>query len=302
MDRLDALKIFVATARTRSFSQGAAQIGISNRLASKYIAQLEDQLGLRLLQRTTRTVGLTPEGEALLDRAPELIDGIEGLLSDLSHTSHDLSGKVRIAAPVTLGELYLAPMLARFSAAHPKLSIDLRLSDRFIDLAAEGVDLAFRIGELDQNTLKARKLGDISAIAVASPDFITDHDAPQIPADLPFFDCIIDTNRKNPRRWAFTKFGRTHMAEVKGRFAVNSARAAAELAIAGCGICYAPRFAVAADVQAGRLQPVMDGFVGMAAPLNAVYLEGRSLPKRIRAIIDFAAADMKRAEVLQGVF
>ncbi|GLO80031.1 hypothetical protein MACH23_34520 [Sulfitobacter pontiacus] len=146
MDIVDELKAFVATARTGSFTAGAEQLGVSNRLTSKYVAELEARLGARLLQRTTRKVGLTPAGEDLLARAPAVLDELDALLGAVSEGSRGLSGIIRVSAPVTFGEVYVAGMLARFAEAHPDLTFDLRLDDRYVDLAADGIDLAFRMG------------------------------------------------------------------------------------------------------------------------------------------------------------
>lgn len=169
MDLVDKLKAFVATAQTGSFTAAANQLGVSNRLTSKYVADLEAQLGVRLFQRTTRKVGLTPTGEDLLARAPALLDDLDGLLADVSEGSRGFVGMIRIAAPVTFGETYVAGMLGRFTQHYPELTIDLRLNDRQADLAAEGIDVAFRIGQSDMLSLKARKTWRISLHACGQP-------------------------------------------------------------------------------------------------------------------------------------
>ncbi|MGR3404151.1 LysR family transcriptional regulator, partial [Roseovarius indicus] len=220
MDTLDQLRAFVATAKTGSFTAAADQLGVSNRLTSKYVAELEHRLGVRLLQRTTRKVGLTPAGEDLLARAPFLLDELDDLLGDISEGSRGFTGVIRVSAPVTFGEIYVGRMLARFAARNPGLTIDIRLSDGFVDLAGDGIDLAFRIGRSDMLSLKARKLGEIRSIAVASPDYLAEHGAPADPSDLARHDCILDTNRRTPRRWTFYRQGEEIGAEVKGRFQV----------------------------------------------------------------------------------
>lgn len=159
MDLVDGLKAFVATAQTGSFTEAAQRLGVSNRITSKYVAQLEERIGAQLLQRTTRKVGLTPTGQALLARAPTLLDELDDLLGAISEESKGLTGVLRVSAPLTFGEIYITGLLSRFSALHPQLSIDLRLSDSYVDLATEGIDLAFRIGLPDTATLKVRKLG-----------------------------------------------------------------------------------------------------------------------------------------------
>ncbi|MER0236944.1 LysR family transcriptional regulator [Fulvimarina sp. MAC8] len=298
MDLVDELKAFVTTAKTGSFTAAADQIGVSNRLTSKYVAELERRLGVRLLQRTTRKVGLTPAGEDLLARAPALLDDLDELLAEVSEGSRGFTGLIRISAPVTFGEVYVGDMLARFADVNPGLMFDLRLHDGFVDLASDGIDVAFRVGQADMLSLKARKLGEMRSIAVASPAYVAEHGAPTMPEDLKDHACILDTNRRMPRRWVFLKEGEERAVEVRGRFHVNSARAAAKLAAAGLGIAYAPRFAVRDGLESGRLVPLMDAFESPAAQVSAVYLEGRLLSRKIRALIDFAVEDIRQAGVL----
>ncbi len=298
MDLLDQIRAFVATAQTGSFTAAAEQLGISNRLTSKYVGALEARLGVRLFQRTTRKVGLTPAGEDLLARAPALLDELDDMLAGVAEGSRRFTGVIRISAPVTFGEIYIGAMLGRFAQQNPGLTFDLRLSDGFVDLASEGIDLAFRMGRSEMLSVKARKLGEFRSIVVASPGYIAAHGAPDTPEELQDHSCIVDTNRRNPRRWVFYRGGAEHPANVQGRFHVNSARAAVELAAAGLGIAYAPRFAICDALRAGRLVPVMGNFKGETAPISAAYLEGRVLPRKIRALIDFALEDIRAADVL----
>ncbi len=298
MDIVDELRAFVATAQTGSFTAAADQLGISNRLTSKYVAGLETRLGARLFQRTTRRVGLTPAGEDLLARAPALLDDLDDVLAEVAEGSRGFSGIIRISAPVTFGEIYVGAMLGRFAEKNPGLTFDLRLNDRYADLASEGIDLAFRMGRSEMLSIKARKLGEFRSLLVASPAYLAAHGAPRTPEDLSAHSCIVDTNRRTPRRWTFHEGETEHVANVQGRFHLNSARAAAELAAAGLGIAYAPRFAICDMLETGRLVPVMTGFRGETGPLSAVYLEGRALPRKIRALIDFALEDIRAADIL----
>lgn len=298
MDIIDELRAFVATAQSGSFTAAADRIGVSNRLTSKYVAELEQRLGVRLFQRTTRRVGLTPAGEDLLARAPGLLDDLDELLTDMTDGSKALTGMIRVAAPLTFGETYVAGMLGRFMDENPDITIDLRLDDRFSDLATQGIDLGFRIGQTDTLSIKARKLGELQSILVASPDYLDQHGAPTSAADLSNHACIVDTNRRNPREWAVIENGQNLMIPVQGRFLVNSARAAADLAADGKGIAFSPRFALFDGLSSGRLVPVLDTCRGDPIPVSAVYLEGRRLPRKIRALIEFAAKDIKTANVL----
>lgn len=298
MDIVDELRAFVATARTGSFTAAADQLGVSNRLTSKYVAELESRLGVRLLQRTTRKVGLTPAGEDLLARAPALLDDLDDLLADVSETARGFTGVIRISAPVTFGEIYVSGMLARFAAGNPGLTFDLRLDDGFVDLASDGIDLAFRIGQTNIRSIKTRKLGEVRPVAVASPGYLAEHGAPLAPEDLAGHACILDTNRRAPRRWVFAAKDGERAVEVNGRFQVNSARAAVDLAAKGLGIAYVPRFALCDALATGTLVPVMHGLESAPVRISAVYLEGRALPRKVRALIDFAVEDIQLSGVL----
>ncbi|MBU0645153.1 MAG: LysR family transcriptional regulator [Alphaproteobacteria bacterium] len=297
MDLIDGLKAFVATAQTGSFTAAADRLGMSNRLTSKYVAELEQRLGVRVLQRTTRKVGITSAGEELLARAPALLDELDAMLSAVTEDSRGFSGTLRVSAPVTFGETYVQGLMQRFAAPHPDLTIDLRLNDSYVDLAAEGVDLAFRIGTLDQPTLKMRKLGEIQSVVVASPAYLADHPAPKRPEDLAHHSCVIDTNRRRPAHWVFVDGAQEIAVTVRSRFMVNSARAARDLAVAGQGIAFCPRFVLGDDLETGRLVSLLDGFDPPGHPISAIYLEGRTLPLKVRALIDFARTDIRQAGI-----
>lgn len=292
MDILDGLKAFVATAQTGSFTDAAVRLGISNRLTSKYVAELEARLGVRLLQRTTRKVGLTPSGEDLLARAPTLLEDVDDMLSAVTEDSHGFSGILRVSAPLTFGEIYVRDLLSRFAAPHPELTIDLRLSDDYVDLAREGIDLAFRIGTPSISSLKARKLAETSIRLVCAPDYLLRHAEPQTPEQLLQHNCIVDTNQRTPHRWVFQRGDKETSVTVPSRFMVNSARAACDLALAGQGIANCPTFVLGDHLSSGRLVELLPAWSSPNGALSVVYLEGRALPRKTRALIDFAVKEI----------
>lgn len=300
MDLLDGLRAFVATAESGSFTGAAERLGVSNRLTSKYVAALEARLGTRLLQRTTRRVGLTPAGEELLARAPAVLEDLDTLIADVSERSQGFSGQVRISAPVTLGEVYFQDMLRRFAEPHPELVIDLRLNDAHADLARDGIDLAFRIGEPGAQAMKARLLGHVDSVLIASPAYLSRHSVPREPEDLAQAACVIDTNRRNPARWTFRRGAEARVVTVSGRFRVNSARAVRDLVLAGQGVGFCPHFVLDDHVATGRLVPLLTEWRGPEIPVNAVYLEGRRLPGKLRALMDFARTDMRASGVFSA--
>ncbi len=298
MDLINELKAFVATAETGSFTAAAQKLGISNRLTSKYVAALEDRLGVRLFQRTTRKVGLTTAGFDLLSRASDLVDEIDELLAGVRGDSQGFSGSLRISAPVTLGEKYVVGMLGRFNQAHPQVSFDLRLSDEFSDLASEGIDLAFRGGRTETLSMKVIKLGTSAVFAAASPAYLAINGRPELPQELRVHQCIIDSNRHAPRHWVFSKSSEKDIVRVDGQMTVNSARAACELAINGHGIVYGPKFSLCDALSSGELELLLEDYDGEEIPVCAVYLEGRKLTPKLRALIEFAHEDIHMANVL----
>ncbi|MCX7645125.1 MAG: LysR family transcriptional regulator, partial [Rhodobacteraceae bacterium] len=244
MDLVDGLRVFVAAVEAGSFSAAGQRLGLSPKLASKYMAALEERLGAQLLHRTTRRLGMTAAGERLMARAPHWLDELDEMTAELREAGRGLSGTLRVSAPVTFGELFVQPMLRRFRAQHPDLVIDLRLSDRFVDLAAEGIDVAIRIGRLDNSALIARKLGQTSLLLVASPAHLDHAGRPETLGDLARHSCIRDTNLRGDGAWPLTAERQMHRVTVSGPFLVNSARLARDLAVAGEGVALCPDYMV----------------------------------------------------------
>lgn len=294
MDTLDGLKAFVATAQTGSFTAAAEQLGISNRLVSKYVAELEQRTGARLLQRTTRQVGLSAAGEALYERVPALLEELNELLSAVSADARQMGGRLRISAPVMFGEMYLQGFIQRFASQYPQLVLDLQLSDDFVDLVQEGIDLAFRIGDPKLDSLKARKLGEIRTLLVAAPAYLASAPALNHPEELLNHRCIIDTNRETPWRWVFRENEQPLVVSVPQTLLVNSARVARDWAIGGYGIARVPDFAVNDAIAREELVVLLEAFHYDSHPVNAVYLAGASVPRKVRALIDFAVVDSQR--------
>lgn len=292
MDLVDGMRVFVASVETGSFSGAAARLGMSPKLASKYMAELETRLGTRLLQRTTRRLGLTAAGETLMAQAPDWLDQLDEMTGGLREARRGLSGTLRISAPVTFGELKVLQQVRRFREPHPDLVIDLRLSDRFVDLAAEGIDVAIRIGQLGDSALIARRLGQSSLLPVASAAYLDRAGRPQRLEDLSRHACIRDTNLRGDGAWPLTRDGEMHRIPVRGAYLVNSTRMARDLAIAGEGIALCPDYMVQADLDEGRLERILPRTVGPRLDIHAVYLGQRRLARRTRAFLDFTAANL----------
>jgi DNA-binding transcriptional LysR family regulator len=292
MDLVDGMRVFVASVETGSFSGAAARLGMSPKLASKYMAELEAQLGTQLLHRTTRRLGLTAAGEQLLSRAPDWLNELDEMTGELREARRGLSGTLRVSAPVTYGELRVLPLMRRFRAPHPDLVVDLRLSDRFVDLAAEGIDVAIRIGRLDTSALIARKLGQTSLLLVASPAHLDLAGRPETLDDLARHTCIRDTNMRGDGAWPLTLDGQMHRVTVSGPYLVNSARLARDLAVEDEGIALCPDYMVQADLDAERLKHVLPQVGGPQLEIHAVYIGQRRLARRTRAFLDFVAGNL----------
>jgi len=293
MDLVDGMRVFVASVETGSFSGAASRLGMSPKLASKYMAELEARLGTQLLHRTTRRLGLTAAGEQLMARATDWLNDLDDMTGTLREARRGLSGTLRISAPVTYGELQLMSLLHRFRAPHPDLVVDLRLSDRFVDLAAEGIDVAIRIGRLGDSALVARKLGETSLVLVAAPAYLDREGRPKALSDLSHHVCIRDTNMRGDGAWPLIEGDEMQRIAVAGPYLVNSARLACDLTVAGEGIALCPDYVVRADLASGRLEHVLPDIAGPRLDIHAVYLGQRRLARRTRAFLDFVAEAMK---------
>lgn len=292
MDLVDGMRVFVASVETGSFSGAAMRLGISPKLASKYMAELEAQLGAQLLHRTTRRLGLTVAGEQLIAQVSDWLDQLDEMKNSVREERRGLSGTIRVSAAVTHGEMFLAPLLRRFREPHPDLTIDLRLSDRFVDLAGEGIDVAIRIGRLDDSALMARKLGQIRLMLIASPGYLARTGRPESLNDLTRHACIRDTNLRGDGAWPLTEGGQMHRVAISGPYLVNSARVARDLAIEGQGIALCPDYVVQAGIEKGDLEHVLPHVCGPQLDIHAVHLPQRRMARRTRALMDFLARNL----------
>jgi len=243
MDRLDCMRTFVAVAMQRSFTEGAKQIGISTKLASKYVARLEENLSAQLLNRTTRNVTLTDTGHAYLTRCRALLDQLEELEDVVQQRQKTLAGPIRVTAPTGFGSRELVEALHPFQTAHPDVQIDLALSDRHVSILEEGVDLAIRFGELKDSSLVARKLVDMPVVVIAAPEYLAVHGEPTEPHALSTHNCLLLTTSPQPDLWTFSQAGKQVAVTVNGDFRANSPRAVVHMATCGLGIARCPHYA-----------------------------------------------------------
>jgi len=289
MDKLETMRAFTAVAQEGSFTAAARRLGVSTKLVSKYVQQLEAGLETRLFNRTTRSVSLTDVGTAYLQRCRPILDQVDDLESLVKERHTSLAGPIRIAAPTAFGSTTLARALVPFMREHPQVKIDLKLSDNRVALIEEGFDLAIRVGVLRDSTLIAKKLADMPLIVCASPEYLDKHGRPTNPKTLETHDCLIDDNQSNATLWRFHA-GRGDVAvKVAGAFTANSPGAVAQMALGGLGIARSPQYVVAAALEDGRLEQVLATFTTDEFGLYALYPYNRYLTSRVRALIDHLA-------------
>jgi DNA-binding transcriptional LysR family regulator len=289
MADLDALRTLIAAAHTGSFARAARQLDVSPALVGRRIAALEQRYRIKLIERTTRTQRLTEAGRLFIERAEAVIAAAEAL--DEGVASETLTGRIRLTAPTTLGIRRLPPVIARFTAAHPGIIFEMSLSDRRVDLVAEGFDLAVRVGNLPSSSLVARRIGTYHFACCASPGFVAHHGMPRHPAELERARCILNLNIIPRNRWAFVdRTGSELTVDVQGGTEIDNGEAQRAMAIDGAGIAYLPLDLVEEDLQTGRLVRLLPEWDLPSLPIHTVHPSRHLVPRRVRVFIDAAAA------------
>ncbi len=287
LDLID-VALFVRVCATRNLSAAGREFGLSPAASSARMAQLERQLGARLLHRTTRQIALTQDGEAFLERAVPLLEAAEQASSSVGAGGSQPQGLLRVAASVSFGRLHLMPSLAAFLAEYPGIRLDLRLSDRMIDLAASGIDVAIRIGPLRDSALVARTLAPSRLWLAASPAYLAQFGMPKRPEELAQHQCLV-LEGTNP--WRFKDGKEVVSVRVGGRMQSDNGEALRDAALAGLGIALQSTWAMYEQLKSGALVRVLAGFpVAQEAVVSAQYLNRNFLPPKTVAFIDFFAA------------
>ncbi len=294
MDTLTRMRAFIDVVEAEGFSAAARKIGRSKALLSKYVRELEDELGALLLNRTTRQFSLTEAGHAYYKRATEIVREIDTLAESVRDTSGEVKGRIKLSAPRSFADVEIGQSLIDFAADHPDITLDIRLDDRFVDLVEEGFDVAIRITRMEDSSLVARRLRPFAIRFCASPDFIKKHGRPEKPQDLTNMPCIIDTNGRWLSQWPFMKpNGEMLSVSVSGRMEVNSPIASRAAAIAGLGFAPLPDFIAEPALASGKLVSLLDDWVPTGGGIFVVYPHRRYLPAKIRVFVDYLARWMK---------
>ncbi len=290
MSRLDNDRLFVAVLETGSFAAAARQIGISAGQASKLVTRLEAELGIRLLNRTTRALSPTEAGQAYFDRIRQILDDLDTLDAQMKDQAATPRGRLRLTAPLTFGTLRLVPALNEFARLYPQIELDVSFNDRMFNLVDEGFDAAIRAGRIADSSLIARKLCEMHTLVVASEDYLAAHGTPAHPADLARHQCIIDTNFRDPLIWRFREGDTPLSVPLTGRLRYSNAEACLQAAEAGLGIAHVPDFVAKASLDTGRTRAILRDFNDDPGGIFALYPPGRHLAAKVRILVDFLAA------------
>lgn len=291
MDRFRNLEIFAKTAERLNFAAAARELKLTRAMVSKHIADLEARLGMRLFQRTTRRVSLTEAGRMLAARAGGVIDALQETEDAVRELHTVLTGRLRVNAPVSFGAKHLTPLVARFLADHPGVTIDLTLNDRAVDLIEEGYDVLIRIGVLADSSLIARRLAPARLAIVAAPDYLKRWGVPKTPADLKRHNCLGYSYWSLRDEWQLTgPGGKAERVRVKGSLSANNGDALRCAALDGVGLILQPTFSIADDLRTGRLVRVLAAYAPRELAVHALYAPGAAPSAKLRAFIDMLAA------------
>lgn len=288
MDRFDAMQAFVTVADLKGFAPAARKLGLSASAVTRLIAALEERVGARLLQRTTRSVMLTDVGARFLERARRILADIEEAEGSAQAERTQPTGRLVVSAPFGFGRLHVSPLMSAYLQRYTDVTGELRLSDRMINLVEEGVDLAVRIGHLADSSLVARLVGDMRRMVVASPDYLARYGEPQRPSDIATHQTVHFGALSAAPDWRFIEAGREVRVTCAPRFLSNSSEAAIWHAEQGGGLTRVLAYQAADAIAAGRLKPVLTAFEPPPLPIHIIYPTSRLLSAKVRTFVDLA--------------
>lgn len=291
MAGLQTYLAFAETVRHGSFAEAARRLGLSASAVAKSVARLEEDLGVRLFQRTTRQVSLTSEGQTLYERVCRIADEIEALHDEASGARAEPTGTLRLNAPVVLGRMLILPALAALRRRHPALAMEVELSDRQVDIVGERVDAALRIGPLADSTLSARRIGQHQIVVIAAPHYLEQHGQPATPADLAGHACLRfrmpSSGRVRP--WDFIVDGSLLELNPPSAVTINDGEALVAAVAEGVGLAQVPDYMTTRAIEAGRVVEVLAAFRPPPLPISLVYPSARRITPRLRALMEALA-------------
>lgn len=295
MDRLEAMTLLVAVAEAGSISAASRKLRTPLATVSRKIAELESHLNAQLLLRSTRNVALTEAGRAFLAASRRILADLEDAERDAASETKTLKGELVLSAPIALGRFYLLPVVTDFLKEHPNIDARMMLSDRRLNMIEDHVDIGLRVGELNDFSLVAKKVGTVRRVVCASPSYLVRRGTPKSPEDLKDHDCITFENTLSAQSWAF-KVGKVEKSfPIHSRLVVSTAEAATDAAVSGLGLTRMLDYQVDGQRRAGSLKLVLEAFRSQPKPVHLIYEAGRHLPLKIRIFLDFAAPRLKHA-------
>jgi DNA-binding transcriptional LysR family regulator len=292
VDRFLAMEVFCKVIEAGSFVRAAERLGISTTAVSRHVAELESHLDTRLLQRTTRSLRLTESGAHFHERCLQILHDVADAEMELDQQSRQPSGVLRISVSIPFGSRHFAPLIPRFCALYPQLSVEVVATDRKLGLVDEGIDMALRISREFDGTLIARPLADIHTLICAAPDYLQRHGTPLTPEELSHHHCLIYNGAPEPSVWQFEcPDGEAHRVRVHGHFNADNGDFLMAAAESGMGITRQPSFMVGEAIAAGRLIPLLEQFHMPSLQLAAIYPSRRFVPSKVRAMVSFLQSE-----------
>jgi len=294
-EKLDAIEIFIATVETGSLSGAARKTGLSISTISRQLTSLENRLKVKLLIRSTRKIALTEEGNAYYTSVKEVFNNLHQLEEQLTQQKNDPIGRLHISAPTLFGRHYLIPILSDFMVLYPKIDLEITLLDRNVDLLEEGIDLAIKIGDLEDSSLICRTLGHIQWIACASPLYLKKYGIPKTPYELEKHQCLVYKSATN-NEWPFLDKGRKIKIKVPVKMKSNTLDAVVSGAIKGVGITLTPAWFVRDRIQNHELAPLLEGYQMEPRPIQALFTHNHLLTNKVRLLLDYLVKNLKISE------
>jgi DNA-binding transcriptional LysR family regulator len=298
MDLLSGMRLFIRVVETGGFSTVARETASTQPTISRTVSALEEHLGVRLLNRSSRAVTLTDDGRAFYAQALVALESVAEAEASVGPRHDQPSGLLRLGTPVAFGRLHVAPRIPAFLARYPYAEVALSMTDAFVDPVSEGLDLVVRVGTLEDPSLIARRIGTTRRVTVASTDYLARRGVPLTPADLRQHECIVYTRLATGNRWHFDGPDGPSAVTVHGRFRADNSEAVREAVIAGAGVAVIPVWLFTDEITDGRVRIVLDAFEPSVLPIHAVYPSRRLVSPKVRAMIEFLAAEFAASPLL----
>ncbi len=295
MDKFQEIRVFSAVVDASSFVAAADNLGMSKAAVSRYVSELEQRLGVRLMHRTTRKLSLTPEGEVFLARCRDILASIESSEAEISTRSVTASGLLKVSVPVSFGIRHLAPLWSEFLSDHPQVTLDVQLADRVIDLVDEGFDLAVRIARLPDSSLISRQLASTRLVLCAAPSYLKRRGTPAHPSELAQHDVLGYSLMAMGDQWQFTGPEGPVSVKVRPRMWTNNGDSCVAAALQGSGIQLQPTFLIDDELASGQLVEILPQFRSVELGIYAVYPSRKFVLPKVRAMVEFLANELGQA-------